>query len=144
MVPGNVLDHKGRSGPRGSVRAGRRLALATSGGVPLGPRTSASLTTIQCYCEHFDTHSDGEVAFALAHGLLVRLPLVGSAGLWHIGGLLPPQTLTKLIHLRGHVLPGTADTEGLQVGIQTHMENSGIDLIPVQELKETLRISHFW
>lgn len=34
-----------------------------------------------------------------------------SAGLWHIGGLLPPQALTKLVHLRGHVLPGTADTE---------------------------------
>lgn len=33
------------------------------------------------------------------------------AGLWHVGGLLPPQALTKLVHLRGHVLPGTVDTE---------------------------------
>lgn len=34
-----------------------------------------------------------------------------SAGLWHIGGLLPPQALTKLVHLRGHVLPVTVDID---------------------------------
>lgn len=57
------------------------------------------------------THPNGEVAFALPYSLLVSLPLVGSAGLGHVGGLLPPQALTKLVHLRGHVLPGTVDTE---------------------------------
>lgn len=60
---------------------------------------------------HTHTHADGEVAFALADGLLVGLPLVGPAGLGDVGGLLPPQTLTQLVHLRGDVLPGTADTE---------------------------------
>lgn len=59
----------------------------------------------------FDTHADGEVAFALSYGLLVSLPLVRPAGLWNVGGLLPPQTLTELVHLRGDVLPGTADTQ---------------------------------
>lgn len=34
-----------------------------------------------------------------------------SAGLGHVGGLLPPQALTKLVHLRGHVLPGTGERE---------------------------------
>lgn len=81
-------------------------------------------------CEHVDTHPDGEVTFALAHGLLVSLPLVWSAGLGNIRGLLPPQALAKLIHLRGHVLPGPEDTE------------RHIDLIPDHELKEHLRISH--
>lgn len=56
------------------------------------------------------TYPNREVTFALSYSLLVRLPLVRSAGLWHIGGLLPPQALTKLVHLRGHVLPGTANT----------------------------------
>lgn len=58
-----------------------------------------------------DTHPNGKVTFALPHSLLVSLPLVRSAGLWHVGGLLPPQALAKLVHLRGHVLPGTVDTE---------------------------------
>ena len=57
-----------------------------------------------------DTHPNREVTFALPYSLLVSLPLMRSAGLWHIGGLLPPQALTKLVHLRGHVLPGTVDT----------------------------------
>lgn len=57
------------------------------------------------------THPNSEVAFALPHSLLVRLPLVRSAGLGHVGGLLPPQALTKLVHLRGHVLPGTGERE---------------------------------
>lgn len=57
------------------------------------------------------TYPNSKVAFALSHGLLVCLPLVRSAGLGHVGGLLPPQTLPKLVHLRGHVLPRTADTE---------------------------------
>lgn len=78
---------------------------------------SAPLTTT--LCQRFDTHSDGEVTLALAHGLLVSLPLVRPAGLGHVGGLLPPQTLTKLIHLRGHVLPGTADTQRAS-GVSTH------------------------
>lgn len=57
-----------------------------------------------------ETHPHREVTFALSYSLLVSLPLMRSAGLWHIGGLLPPQALTKLVHLRGHVLPGTVDT----------------------------------
>lgn len=81
---------------------------------------SAPLATI---CEHSGTHSDGEVAFALAYGLLVSLPLVWSAGLRHVGGLLPPQTLAKLIHLRGHVLPGTVDTGSASgVSADTHVK----------------------
>lgn len=58
-----------------------------------------------------DTHPNGEVTFALSHSLLVSLPLMRSAGLWHVGGLLPPQALAKLVHLRARVLPGTVDTE---------------------------------
>lgn len=58
-----------------------------------------------------DTDPYCKVTFALAYSLLVSLPLMRSAGFWHIGGLLPPQALTKLVHLRGHVLPGTVGTE---------------------------------
>lgn len=57
------------------------------------------------------SHPNGKVAFAFPHRLLVSLPLVGSAGLGHVGGLLPPQALPKLVHLRGHVLPGTVHKE---------------------------------
>lgn len=69
-----------------------------------------------------DTHADGEVAFALSYGLLVSLPLVRSAGLWYVGGLLPPQALTKLVHLRGDGLPGTADAD----------RNSGLVVYQIQ------------
>lgn len=58
-----------------------------------------------------ETYSNRKVTFALAYSLLVSLPLMRSAGLWHVRGLLPPQALTKLVHFRGHVLPVTVDTE---------------------------------
>lgn len=64
-----------------------------------------------CVILVFDTHPDSEVTFALSYSLLVSLPLMRSAGLWHVGGLLPPQALPKLVHLRGHVLPGTVNGE---------------------------------
>lgn len=61
-------------------------------------------------------HPNSKVAFALSHRLLVSLPLVGSAGLGYVGGLLPPQALPKLVHLRGHVLPGTVHKEREEAG----------------------------
>lgn len=64
-----------------------------------------------CVILVFDTHPDSEVTFALSYSLLVSLPLMRSAGLWHVGGLLPPQALPKLVHLGGHVLPGTVNGE---------------------------------
>lgn len=71
-----------------------------------------------------DTDPNREVTFALPYCLLVSLPLMRSAGLWHVGGLLPPQALTKLVHLRGHVLPGTVDTER-DVGLDVQHSREG-------------------
>ena len=36
---------------------------------------------------------------------------MGSAGLWHVGGLLPAQALAQLIHFRGLGLPVAMETE---------------------------------
>lgn len=79
----------------------------------LVPESWFGSRTRLCNLIWMPTYPNREVTFALAHGLLVGLPLVRSAGLWDVRGLLPPQTLTKLVHLRSRLLPAAAaaDTE---------------------------------
>lgn len=45
------------------------------------------------------SYPDGEVAFSFSYGFFIGLPLMGSTGLRHVGGLLPAQALTQFVHL---------------------------------------------
>lgn len=72
---------------------------------------------------NFSTYPDRKVAFALSYSLFVCLPLVRPAGLRHVGGLLPAQALTQLIHLHALKLSVAENKkEDTLAGVHTYDE----------------------